>query len=84
MSVAFASQLRLWRNYCTAKCIRGIDVVWSNLGQECPRYMKHKYSFSRRMDIHVRRLHQPASPVEKLLYGEGHSLRRCRLVESRT
>ena len=83
MSVAFTKQLRPWKNRCTAKSIRFVDVVWSNLGHECPRYMNHKAAIPCRMDIHVRRLHQPASPLEKLLYGEKHPLRRCRLVESR-
>ena len=40
MSVAFTSLLRLWKDRCTTKNIRCIDVVWSNLGQECPSYMK--------------------------------------------
>ncbi len=46
MSVAFASQLRPWRNCCTAQNIRFVDVVWSNLGHECPSYMSHKLTLS--------------------------------------
>ena len=42
MSVAFASQLRPWRNCCTAQNIRCLYVVWSSLGHECPSYMNHK------------------------------------------
>ena len=84
MSVAFTKQIRPWKNRCTAKSTRLVDVVWSNLGHECPRYMNRKVAIPRRMDIHVRRLRQPASPLVKLLYGEKKSLRRCRLVESRT
>ena len=84
MSVAFTNRLRLSKNCCTAKSIRCGDVMWSNLGHECPSYMSYKLTIPRRMDIHVRRLHQPASPVEKLLYGEMNSHRRYCLVETRT
>ena len=84
MSVAFTKQLRRGRNCSTAKNTRFVDVVWSNLGHECPSYVNHKAAIPCRMDIHVRRLDQPTSPLEKLLYGEKHPLRRCRLVESRT
>ena len=33
MSVAFTNQLRRWRNCSTAKNIRFVDAVWSNLGR---------------------------------------------------
>ena len=39
MSVAFTNQLRPLKNSSTAKSIRCIDFVWSNLGHECPRYV---------------------------------------------
>ena len=41
MSVAFTNRLRPWKNCRTAKNIRFGDVVWSNLGHECPSYMNH-------------------------------------------
>ena len=70
LNCAFTNKLRSSKNCCTTKSLRWIDVVWSNLGHECPRYMNHKDAIPRRMDIHVRGPHQPASPVEKLLYDE--------------
>ena len=84
MSVAFTKQLHPWEICRTARSIRWVDVVWSILGHECPRYVNHKIAIPRRMDIHVRRPHQTSSPVAKLLYGKIHSLHRSRLVESRT
>jgi len=74
MSVAFTNQLRPYRNSCTPTIIRSIDVAWSSLGHECPSYMNHKAAIRRRMDIHVRRLYQPASPVEKFLHADNHSI----------
>gem|GEM_PF-3905217 len=42
MSVIFTKQLRPRRICRTAKSIRRVDVVWSNLGHECPSYVNHK------------------------------------------